>query len=72
MPVFGPTKRQDLIRGLRQFGFDGPYASKRHQFMLKGALRLRIPNPHQGSISADLMAELLRQGGISREEWERI
>jgi hypothetical protein len=40
--------------------------------MLKGALRLRIPNPHQGSISADLMAELLRQGGISREEWERI
>ncbi len=26
MPVFGPIKRSDLIRYLKQLGFIGPYA----------------------------------------------
>ena len=72
MPALGPISRQDLIRALRQLGFEGPYVGKRHQFMLKGSLRLRIPNPHQGSISADLVSEILRQGGISRKEWDQV
>jgi hypothetical protein len=33
MPRFGPIGRQDLIRYLRQIGFEGPYAGGRHQFM---------------------------------------
>ena len=37
--------------------------------MLKGDLTLVIPNPHQGDISRDLLRRLLRQAGISREEW---
>ena len=72
MPRFGPIKRQDLIRALRQLGFEGPYAGTRHQFMIKGTRRLRIPNPHRSDISADLLAEILRQGGIDRTEWERL
>jgi predicted RNA binding protein YcfA (HicA-like mRNA interferase family) len=72
MPPFGPIKRQELIRGLRQLGFEGPYSGARHQFMIKGTRRLRIPNPHRGDISADLLAEILRQGGIDRAEWERL
>jgi hypothetical protein len=38
--------------------------------MERGTQRLQIPNPHQGDISADLLVRLLRQAGISREEWE--
>jgi predicted RNA binding protein YcfA (HicA-like mRNA interferase family) len=72
MPRFGPIKRQDLIRALRQLGFEGPYAGTRHQFMIKGTRRLRIPNPHRSDISADLLAEILRQGGIDRTEWEHL
>ena len=72
MPRFGPIKRQDLIRALRQLGFEGPYSGKRHQFMIKGTLRLRVPNPHRGDISTDLLAEILRQGGIDPTEWERL
>ena len=72
MPPFGPIKRQDLIRALRQLGFEGPYSGTRHQFMIKGTRRLRIPNPHRSDISADLLAEILRQGGIDRTEWERL
>lgn len=71
MPPFGPITRRELVRTLRNLGFDGPYAGARHQFMVRGQLRLRIPNPHEGAIGRDLLARILRQAGISREEWEQ-
>ncbi|HZS91642.1 MAG TPA: type II toxin-antitoxin system HicA family toxin [Chloroflexota bacterium] len=71
MPPLGPIARQALIRGLRQHGFEGPYSGTRHQFMIRGTLRLRIPNPHGGDISVALLSEILRQAGITRDEWER-
>lgn len=72
MPPFGPIKRRDLIRYLQQMGFDGPYSGKKHQFLLLGTRRVILPNPHQGDISVDLLIRLLRQAGISREEWESL
>ncbi len=53
MPAFGPVKRKDLIRALKQTGFDGPHTGGKHEFMVKGNLRLTLPNPHQGEISRD-------------------
>lgn len=72
MPRFGSISRRDLIRYLRQLGFDGPYSGGKHQFMLKANLTLRIPNPHQGDISRDLLTRLLRQAGIDKGEWEKL
>ena len=34
--------------------------------------RVWIPNPHRGDIGRDLLAEILKQAGISREEWEAL
>jgi len=70
MPAFGPVKRKDLIKYLRQSGFDGPYAGGKHQFMVKGEITLAIPNPHQGDIGRELLMRILRQAGISRADWE--
>ncbi len=72
MPSFGPIKRVDLIRALRQAGFEGPFTGGKHQFMVRGELRLVIPNPHDGEISRELLSRLLRQANISRDEWERL
>lgn len=72
MPPFGPISRNDLIRALRKAGFDGPYAGARHAFMIKGDLTLTLPNPHRGDIGRGLLARILRQAEISRDEWERI
>lgn len=60
-----------LIRRLREFGFDGPYSGGRHLFMVKGELKVRVPNPHKGDISASLVAEILRQAGIPKGEWDK-
>ena len=72
MPRFGPVKRRELIQYLRQLGFEGPYIGGNHQYMVRGQLRLRIPNPHRGDITRALLGRILQQGGIDRSEWERI
>jgi hypothetical protein len=46
MPRIGPISRQDLIRHLRDLGFEGPFSGGKHQFMVSTNVNLRIPNPH--------------------------
>lgn len=72
MPTSGPIKRRDLIRALKKFGFDGPFPGGNHQYMIKEQLKVTIPNPHKGDISKGLLVRILREAGISREEWELI
>jgi ribosomal protein S5 len=51
-------------------GFTGPVSGGHHQFMQKGSLKVRIPNPHgSGAISGPLVKEILRQAGISIDGW---
>jgi len=61
-----------LVRKFRVLGFDGPYSGGRHLFMVKGVLKVRIPNPHKGDISKHLLAEILRQASISFDDWNKI
>lgn len=70
MPNIGPIKRKDLIYYLRSFGFTGPFSGGKHQFMIKGNIRLVIPNPHKGDISSGLLTRILKQAEISRKDWE--
>ncbi|MBS1253900.1 MAG: hypothetical protein MAG451_02954 [Anaerolineales bacterium] len=72
MPHFGPIKRRKLIRYLRELGFEGPYAGGKHEYMVKEELRLALPNPHQSDIGRGLLARILRQAGIDRDEWEQL
>ena len=66
-----PISRRDLIRKLKKLEFNGPYSGGRHQFMARGALKIRIPNPHKSQdITDSLLNEILRQAGISRSEFD--
>ena len=70
MPLWGPIKRRDLVAALKRLGFSGPFSGGKHQFMVRGEVALTIPNPHRDEIGVGLLAVVLRQGGISRREWE--
>jgi len=61
-----------LVQKFRKLGFDGPYSGGRHLFMVKGSLKIRIPNPHHSDISKYLLSEILRQADISVEEWNNV
>jgi predicted RNA binding protein YcfA (HicA-like mRNA interferase family) len=66
-----PLSNRDLIGKLKTFGFEGPYAGGRHLYMIKGELRLTVPNPHRESIGVDLLSRILKQAGITRNEWTK-
>lgn len=70
MPPYGPMNRRDLVRGLRALGFEGPYSGGKHQFMVRDSVAVRVPNPHEGDISLGLLSRILKQAGVSRQEWE--
>jgi len=58
-----------LVQKFHRLDFDGPYSGGRHLFMSKGGLKVRIPNPHKSDISKSLISEILKQAGISDDEW---
>ena len=73
MAPFGPIKRKDLIGNLKRLGFQGPYSGGKHQFMVRDNVTIRVPNPHQSDIGKDLLlARILRQAGIDKNEWEKL
>ena len=64
--------RKELIRKFRGLGFEGPFSGRKHQFMVRGRQKIRIPNPHVRDIGVSLLKEILRQAGISSEEWDKL
>jgi predicted RNA binding protein YcfA (HicA-like mRNA interferase family) len=72
MPRLGPIKRRDLIHYLRRLGFEGPFAGRKHQFMAKDDVTVRLPNPHRGDIGRELLVRILRQAHIEQEDWEQL
>ena len=71
MPRLTAVSRTELVRRLRKLGFAGPFSGGKHEFMIRGDVTLCVPNPHRGDIGTDLLARILRQAGITRDEWER-
>jgi predicted RNA binding protein YcfA (HicA-like mRNA interferase family) len=72
VPRLGPIRRGELISYLQILGFEGPYSGGKHQFMLKGTLRLRLPNPHRKDIGRELLSRILQQASIDRDTWEKL
>ena len=71
--MFSTISRRELIKNFRKLGFQGPFSGGKHQFMIKGRKKIRIPNPHKGkNIHISLLKEILRQAGISLKEWDEI
>lgn len=69
MPRVPPCSRSELVGKLRRLGFMGPFSGGRHSYMKREGYRQIIPNPHGTEISAELVKEILRQAGISVDDW---
>ncbi|MDF5718926.1 MAG: type II toxin-antitoxin system HicA family toxin [Rhizonema sp. PD37] len=58
-----------MVKRLQELSFEVPYAGGKHPQMRRGDITVIIPNLHEGDISVGLLSRLLRQAGVSREEW---
>jgi predicted RNA binding protein YcfA (HicA-like mRNA interferase family) len=64
-----PITRRELIKRLRKLGWEGPLSGGKHQFMVKRAMKLPIPNPRGGVLSVGMVSEILKETEISRDDW---
>ena len=71
MPGLKPVSRRELVRKLSVLGFEGPFPGGRHQWMRRSDLRVTIPNPRRGAIDPGLIRRILRQAGITLDDWIR-
>lgn len=63
---------RDLVSKLHSLGFEGPVTGKRHKKMTRDGKTVAIPNTHGSGkldISARLLFNILRQAGVTKEEW---
>jgi predicted RNA binding protein YcfA (HicA-like mRNA interferase family) len=74
MPKLRPENPQSMVRKLRKLGFDGPYGGGKHVFMRHPQTGLKISVPiHKGrDIPGGTLRAILRQLGISVEEWSKL
>ena len=54
MPKLAPVSWRNLVKRMRELGFEGPLEGGKHPYMLRGDIVVTIPNPHRGEVSIDL------------------
>ncbi len=70
--MINPLTSREIVHKLRGLGFSGPYHGGNHQYMVKGNLKVRVPNPHHGeTIGVGLVKKIIGQAGLTEEEWEK-
>lgn len=71
MPKLSPLSSTQLIRKLRSLGFEGPIVGGRHSRMVHPEKKQIIPIPIHGGkdISVGLIRAIIREVGITPEEW---
>lgn len=71
MPKLSPLRSEQIIRKLRKLGFEGPVAGGRHSRMVHPERGQIIPIPmHKGTdVSVGLIRAIIREVGITPEEW---
>lgn len=64
-----PISRKELIKRLRYLDFEGPFSGTKHQYMKKGNFKIFIPNPHGKEIGKTLLNQIIKDLGISEDEF---
>lgn len=63
---------RDLVEKLKRLGFEGPVNGRKHKKMTRDGKAVMIP--HGGAhldIRARLLFNILRQAGVTKEEWRQ-
>ncbi len=67
-----PIKHRELVRRFQKCGWTGPVQKGKHPYLAKNGQRLTLPSPHEGDVDWSLTKRILKQAGLSAEEWERL
>ena len=65
-----PLSPREIVRRLTRLGFDPPRGRGDHQYMSRGKQKVFVPNPHGSVVSVNLIRRMIRNAGITPEEWD--
>ncbi|MFA6256116.1 MAG: type II toxin-antitoxin system HicA family toxin [Candidatus Absconditabacterales bacterium] len=69
MPRLVPLKPEEVIEKLRKLGYIGPETGGKHLHMTKGSDIIPIPIHGGQEIGVGLISKIIKEAGISRDEW---
>lgn len=74
MPKLVPLKPNEVVRKLRRLGFEGPFPGGKHKRMVNFSKKKIVPIPfHKGrDVSIGVIREIIKEIGVSREEWIKV
>jgi predicted RNA binding protein YcfA (HicA-like mRNA interferase family) len=74
MPKLTPLKANEVMRKLRVLGYDGPIPGGRHVHMVHHGRKKVIPIPTHGNkdIGVGLLRKIIRDAGVTVEEWQNL
>ncbi|MBU0512421.1 MAG: type II toxin-antitoxin system HicA family toxin [Chloroflexi bacterium] len=74
MSRLSPLKPHQVIHKLQKLGYEGPYPGGRHVRMVHEETGQIVPIPmHKGKdVSVGLIRAIIRQVGITPEEWKEL
>lgn len=64
-----PVSCKEFVTRMKELGFEGPFSGGKHPKMRKGDLAIISPNKHESEISIGFLKRLLKQAGITEEQW---
>lgn len=69
-----PLRSEEVIRKLRRLGFEGPIPGGKHSRMIHAEHRQIVPIPTHGGrdLGVGLIRAIIREVGISPEEWNEL
>ncbi len=73
MPKLHPISRRELIRRMKQLGFEGPFPGTRHDFMRRPSDQMKVPIPRAEGKSREIGVKLQKiimgEINVRTEDW---
>jgi predicted RNA binding protein YcfA (HicA-like mRNA interferase family) len=73
MPKMKPIPRRELLRKLKQLGFEGPFPGGKHDAMRRPGDQAKVPIPRDDAksreIGVELQKRIMKEIGVSLKEW---
>lgn len=64
-----PVAWKEFVSRMKELGFEGPFFGGKHPKMKRQDLTVIIPNRHESEIGVGFLTRLLKQAGVSKDQW---
>jgi predicted RNA binding protein YcfA (HicA-like mRNA interferase family) len=74
MPKLTPIPAREVVRKLRQIGYEGPFGGGKHAVMRhpETGIKISVPMHANRDLPLGTLRAIVKAAGISVEEWEQI